>query len=82
MDSRPLWKSSRSGKTELLGRPLITAALEYSDYNWRAVVDDRYKLIQNGDGRLELYDYRRDPGERTDIAAENQSIVEKLSRAW
>jgi len=47
---------------------------------WRktAVMQDRWRLI-NG---TELYDIRKDPEQKTDIAASNTPVVQRLTRAY
>ena len=45
----------------------------------QSVRDDRYKLIQGPDGRLELYDWRTDPEERQNLVDEKPAVVERLS---
>lgn len=40
-----------------------------------SVVIDGHRYIRNGDGREELYDFDRDPMERTDLAAQDSAIV-------
>ncbi len=49
------------------------------DGPWEAIVDAAHKLILRPDGRRELYDLRRDPGEQTDLAAGHPDIVDRLS---
>ncbi|RLE25752.1 MAG: hypothetical protein DRJ65_07025 [Acidobacteria bacterium] len=55
--------------------------VEYSQFDRSlvAVNDGRYKLISGSDGRSELYDLHRDPGERNDIASENPDVVADLT---
>ena len=43
-----------------------------------ALVDGRFKLITGGDGELELYDLRRDPMERENVAVGHLEVVKEL----
>ncbi len=50
-----------------------------------SVVEDGWKLIRNTGGRpdlpeFELYDHRRDPLNRVDVAAQHPTVVERLKR--
>ena len=52
---------------------------------FRSVEHQDYKLIEASDGRHELYELTRDPGETTDRAAEDPGRVRLLQRrieAW
>ncbi len=44
----------------------------------RAVLDDRWKLIEGLDGTFQLFDYRADPLERTDQASAQPKEVQRL----
>jgi len=49
---------------------------------WRAVADDRYKLVTElGTGRWQLFDLQRDPVERRDVRSEAGERFTKLRRA-
>jgi hypothetical protein len=37
------------------------------------LLDDRWQLIRNGDGRFELYDYRSDTLQEHDLAASDSA---------
>ena len=39
------------------------------------LIDDRWQLIQNGDDRLELYDYRSDSLQEHDLAADDSAAT-------
>jgi arylsulfatase A-like enzyme len=41
----------------------------------RMFLDDRWQLIQNGDDRLELYDYRSDSLQEHDLAASDSATT-------
>ncbi len=47
----------------------------------RALVQGSLKLIWFSDGRLELFDTRRDPGETRDLAAERSETARRMSAA-
>lgn len=52
---------------------------------YRAVVDQRWKLILRSDRRMELYDLSTDPAEERDLAAANVKEVARLQqnfRSW
>jgi arylsulfatase A-like enzyme len=48
------------------------------DEDLRSIVVDGRRLIEWGDGRVELFDIARDPGEKEDIAAERPELVSDL----
>ena len=51
----------------------------------RAIREGKWKLIQNKEGNLELYDLKADISEKTDLSKKNPQIVEKLNnefKAW
>ena len=51
----------------------------------RAIREGKWKLIQNKQGSLELYDLIADISEKTDLSKQNPQIVEKLNnefKAW
>jgi arylsulfatase A-like enzyme len=51
----------------------------------RAIRAGKWKLIQNKEGNLELYDLKADISEKTDLSKQNPQIVEKLNnefKAW
>ncbi len=56
--------------------------VEYSrfDRSLAAISDGHYKLITGSDGRSELFDLRRDPGELNDVAPENPELVADLAQ--
>ncbi|WP_411846776.1 sulfatase [Roseibacillus persicicus] len=45
----------------------------------RTLRTERYRLVLHSDGFVELYDYKVDPGETTNIAEENAGLVKELS---
>jgi arylsulfatase A-like enzyme len=47
-----------------------------------AVLDGGLRLIRNGDGAVELYDFQRDPGERTNLAGDSvrQAAMTRLAQ--
>lgn len=45
----------------------------------QVVRDDRHKLIARADGSTELYDWREDPREREDLAADRPDVLDRLS---
>ena len=49
--------------------------------NWRAVIDERYKLVEGVEGGPRLHDLHDDPWEDRDIAAEAPARVERM-RQW
>ena len=70
----PLIRGSKAGVHEyLFGEEDILVPL-------RSVRDERYKLIlDERDGRKQLFDDREDPGEHRDIASKDPQIVARLS---
>jgi len=46
----------------------------------RAVADDSLHYIRNGDGRVELYAYRRDPREERDLGTSHGALVPGLEQ--
>ena len=47
--------------------------------------EDRYKLVVNTDGQAELYAWREDPGEETNLAASQPEVLRELQarlRQW
>jgi arylsulfatase len=53
--------------------------------NWKAVYlapgSSRY-LIERGNGQWKLFDLSRDPGENTDLAAQQPALLKELVAAW
>lgn len=49
------------------------------DRSLRAIRTNEYKLVRGSDGTTELYELRSDPGETTNIAAQNPRLVTELS---
>ena len=49
--------------------------------NWRAAIDDRYKLVVYKDDQPILYDLQQDPREDQNIAPQHPDIVARLSAA-
>ena len=47
----------------------------------RAVIGASFKLIDGGDGNLELYALEDDPGERRNLASRGGSALERLTAA-
>ncbi len=76
----------RSGGTSVAGTLFLEVdfvpggrANEEKRTHKKAVLIERYKLIRDDqNGRLELYDLERDPGELRDLAAELPELVEEL----
>jgi len=48
--------------------------------NFRLIRTERWKLIENYNDLVELYDLREDPGETRNVAAEHPDIVRRLGR--
>ncbi len=68
-------RSCMKGDVNLIGQP---GKLEYDIFG---LVSENYKLIYDGEtGKLELYDLKKDPGERNDISKNNKEIIERLSK--
>ncbi|MEZ4392713.1 MAG: sulfatase-like hydrolase/transferase [Polyangiales bacterium] len=69
---------------DLLGRPdparPIYLELPEGPYNSlrRSVIDGDLKLTERGAGRFELYDLRRDPGERTNLASTDPAGLRRM----
>jgi arylsulfatase A-like enzyme len=42
------------------------------------LVSDRWHLIVEQSGKTELYDFRTDPGELTDLASDSTAVVANL----
>ena len=64
------------------------ASQRHPDLNWnpwmrklRAIEVDGSKFIRSSDGRHELYDMRRDPGEQNNLFVESPGSAEPLQRA-
>ena len=76
MDSRSL-VPVLSGK-EGPGRTHVTAALKDGKNDWRAVMDEEYKLIVHGTGNRELYRYRDDPFERSDLSGHLSGVTARM----
>jgi len=48
---------------------------------WRSVADDRYKLVAElGTDNWQLFDLRRDPGERRDVKGEAKEAFARLRK--
>jgi arylsulfatase A-like enzyme len=47
----------------------------------RAAVDPRHKLVRRSDGRMQLFDLERDPGETRDLSAQVGRLAPALERA-
>lgn len=61
-----------------------TLCWDGNDGIW-AIRKGKWKLIQNKEGKLELYDLIADIGEKTDLSIQNPQIVDKLNnefKAW
>lgn len=61
-----------------------TLCWDGNDGIW-AIREGKWKLIQNKEGKLELYDLIADISEKTDLSMQNPQIVEKLNnefKAW
>ncbi len=56
------------------------ADLSSIDCAWRALRDERWKLVLASDGRAELYDIEQDSGETNDLSAIHPAIVEAMCR--
>ena len=57
------------------GEPLV-----HRSGAWAALRQADWKLIRRPDGALELYDLGRDPGEGSDLAADNSELARELER--
>jgi arylsulfatase A-like enzyme len=53
----------------------------YVEHPEQALYEDPWKLIERGNGEVELYDVREDPAEKHDLAAERPEVVAKLRGA-
>lgn len=47
----------------------------------QSVRDNEYKLIRSPDGAIELYQWRDDPAEQTDLAQDEPEVVDRLTTA-
>lgn len=74
MDSKSLKSYLETGKGN--NRKYVTSALG----DWRMVFDGRYKLIENKNAPLVLYDLQKNPSENNNIAEQNQRIVKSLKK--
>ncbi|MFN2383448.1 MAG: sulfatase [Gemmatimonadota bacterium] len=64
---------------DMTGRRWLPARYPVSKGHMRALVTERFHFIRNGDGSEELYDYRRDPWEQTDLAETPEGTGARLA---
>lgn len=65
---RPLIEGSADADTESWKRPLPVGYLRYGHERWGVVWQGHKYILHTHDGREELYDLRRDPGEQQNLA--------------
>jgi arylsulfatase A-like enzyme len=46
---------------------------------WKALVEDRWKLITSEAGRFALYDLEADPGETANAAADHRDVAREMA---
>lgn len=45
----------------------------------QSIRDDMFKLIRSGNGNVELYNWREDPAEQTDISSEFPDVIDEMT---
>lgn len=65
----------------LKGNLVLSDRVRYPLMTWAIVSPERWKLISDSDGRVELYDLEKDPGEQRNLAGERTDISRKLLAA-
>lgn len=86
----PLWNGlPRPRGGVVFSELLVGERMEWWPSNWpiyrgamQSLIADGYHYIRNGDGREELYDFERDPQERSNLSAtpEGSLAVQRLRR--
>ena len=71
LDGKNLWPAICNGTVQDRGSFIIATTDA-------AVFDGDWKLIQTATGKQSLYQITKDPGEKTDLLAENPEIVKRL----
>jgi len=80
------WKNRPAITEKALTSAAAVGAPPPTDTESYAIADGQWKLIHNtvrprGGPEFELYDFIKDPLDRTDVAAQHPEVVERLTRA-
>ena len=78
----PLPPGVQAGRPPDIGHPVVAEAYPLpaltSDGHWRALVEGRHKLLWNSLGNHQLFDLKRDPGERENLFASRPRRAERM----
>lgn len=79
----PLPAGVQAGRPPDIGHPVVAEAYPLpaltSDGHWRALVEGRHKLLWNSLGNHQLFDLKRDPGEKENLFASRPRRAELMT---